>query len=93
MTLSDLAASRLVVACERCGRTGSYSVVKLYAERGDLRLTDFLSELTSTGPNARSIGWHERKERRWELESGRGGNCASRTADEGSFGSDSADRS
>ena len=59
-TLSDLAAPRLKVACEKCGRKGSYSVAKLYAERGDLRLTDFLSELTSACPNARSIGWHER---------------------------------
>ena len=59
-TLSDLAAPRLDVACEKCGRKGFYSVAKLYAERGDLRLTDFLSELTSACPNARSIGWHER---------------------------------
>ena len=58
MTLSDLAAPRLdEVACEKCGRKGSYSVAKLYAERGDLRLTDFLSELTSACPNAR---WRER---------------------------------
>jgi hypothetical protein len=60
MTLSDLGTPRLEVACEKCGRKGSYSVAKLYAERGDLRLTDFLSELTSACPNARSIGWHER---------------------------------
>ena len=59
-TLSDLVALRLEVACEKCGRKGSYSVAKLFAERGDLRLTDFLSELTSSCPNARSIGWHER---------------------------------
>ena len=59
-TLSDLVALRLEVACEKCGRKGSYSVAKLYAERGDLRLTDFLSEPTSDCPNARSIGWHER---------------------------------
>jgi hypothetical protein len=38
----------------------SYSVDKLYVERGALRLTDFLTELTSACPNARSIGWHER---------------------------------
>jgi hypothetical protein len=59
-TLSDLGAPRLEVACEKCGRKGSYSVATLYAERGDLRLTDFLSELTSACPNARSIGSHER---------------------------------
>ena len=46
MTLSDLGTPRLEVACEKCGRKGSYSVAKLYAERGDLRLTDFLSELS-----------------------------------------------
>jgi hypothetical protein len=60
MTLSDIPGPRLGVACDKCGRKGSYSVAKLYAERGDLRLTDFLSELTSACPNARSIGWHER---------------------------------
>jgi len=60
LTLSDLGAPRLEVACEKCGRKGSYSVAKLYAERGDLRLTDFLSELSSACPNARAIGWHER---------------------------------
>ena len=59
-TLSDLGAPRLEVACGKCGRKGSYSVAKLYAERGDLRLTNYLSELTSACPNARSIGWHER---------------------------------
>ena len=56
----DLAAPRIEVACEKCGLKGSYSVAKLYAERGDLKLTDFLPELTSACPNARSIGWHER---------------------------------
>ena len=34
-TLSDLLAPRLEVACEKCGRKGSYSVAKLYAERGE----------------------------------------------------------
>jgi hypothetical protein len=29
-------------------------------ERGDLRLTDFLTELTSSGPHSKAIGWHER---------------------------------
>ena len=32
-----------------------------------LRLTDFLSELTSACPNARSIGWHERCAARFGL--------------------------
>jgi hypothetical protein len=44
MTLSDLGAPRLGVACDKCGRKGSYSVAKLHAERGDLRLTDFLAD-------------------------------------------------
>jgi hypothetical protein len=67
MTLSDLGTPRLEVACEKCGRKGSYSVAKPYAERGDLRLTDFLSEVTSVCPNARSIGWHERCAARFVL--------------------------
>jgi hypothetical protein len=45
MTLSDLGAQRLEVACEKCGRKGSYSVAKLYAERGE-------PEQTSTCANA-----------------------------------------
>ena len=58
MTLSDLAAPRLEVACEKCGRKGSYSVAKLYAERGDLKLTDFLAELTADCRRvARQSGW------------------------------------
>ena len=48
------------IACSRCGRSGRYDVDRLWRERGDLKLTDFLSELTSACPNARSIGWHER---------------------------------
>ena len=59
-TLSDLRSPVLRIACSRCGRSGRYDVARLWRERGDLKLTDFLSELTSACPNARSIGRHER---------------------------------
>ena len=58
---------------ESAAGKGSYSVAKLYAERGDLRLTDFLSERTSACPNARSIGWHERCAARFVLGGNGGG--------------------
>jgi hypothetical protein len=60
MTLSEIPGPRLEVACEKCGRKGSYSVAKLYAERSDLRLTDFLAEITAGCPQHKAIGWHER---------------------------------
>jgi hypothetical protein len=51
-TLSDLTAPRLVVGRPKCGRRGSYAVVWLYAERGGIRLTHFLADLTSACPKA-----------------------------------------
>jgi hypothetical protein len=60
VTLSDLASPRLEVVCEKCDRHGSYSVARLWRERGDMRLTDFLGELTADCPRKRSIGWHDR---------------------------------
>lgn len=60
MTLSDLATHQLVVACEKCGRRGSYAVARLRAERGDLMLTVFLVELTATCPKAGAVGLHDR---------------------------------
>jgi hypothetical protein len=41
ITLSDLAAPRLEVACAKCGRKGSYNVAKLYAERGEREIRRF----------------------------------------------------
>jgi hypothetical protein len=46
MTLSDLAASRLLVACKRCGRTGSYASPRSMPSAAISGC--FLSELTST---------------------------------------------
>ena len=60
MILSDLCQPRLEVACDKCGRRGSYSVERLLAERGDVMLTVFLGELTATCPKARAVGLHDR---------------------------------
>src|ERR1700722_12576650 len=46
-TLSDLSSPVLRIACARCGRSGRYSVARLWREHGDLKLTDFLAELTA----------------------------------------------
>ncbi len=67
LLLSDLAADRLGVACERCGRRGSYSVARLMRERGDVRLTDFLDELTAGCPRQKAFGLHDRCGARFEF--------------------------
>jgi hypothetical protein len=59
LTLSDLARDRLGVTCTRCGRSGIYSVRRLLAERGDIRLTDFLEALTADCPRRRAVRLHE----------------------------------
>ena len=41
-TLSDLRSPVLRIACDRCGRSGRYNAARLWRERGDLKLTDFL---------------------------------------------------
>lgn len=67
MTLSDLAAGRLTVACARCPRRGSYSVARILAARGDLRLTDFLHGLTADCPRTKAIGLRDRCGARFEF--------------------------
>jgi hypothetical protein len=38
--LTDLADDALIVRCDVCRRSGRYSVARLLAQHGDLRLTD-----------------------------------------------------
>jgi len=59
-TLSDVRQARLVVACDRCERRGDYSVARLYAQRGDLRLVDLLAELTADCPRRAALDLHQR---------------------------------
>ncbi|MFZ2110164.1 MAG: hypothetical protein WAV18_33140 [Roseiarcus sp.] len=66
-TLSDLAAPRLEVACEKCGRKGPTSAAKLYAERGDLKLTDFLAELTAARNRRKGPAIYDRCDARFEF--------------------------
>jgi hypothetical protein len=40
VTLSDLIAPILTLICARCERKGVYSVARLTAKHGDVRLTD-----------------------------------------------------
>jgi hypothetical protein len=42
----DATRAVLRIACARWGRSGRYSVAR-WRERGDLKLTDFLAELTA----------------------------------------------
>jgi hypothetical protein len=48
--LSDLTKDWLIVRCAKCGRRDRYSVARLLAKRGDMRLTDFLSERKADCP-------------------------------------------
>jgi hypothetical protein len=48
--LSDLTTDALIVRCDVCRRLGRYSVERLLARRGDMRLTDFLTERTVNCP-------------------------------------------
>jgi hypothetical protein len=60
MTVYDLSTPRLVVACEKCDRRGFYSVERLWRERGDIKLTDFLAEVTTDCPRAIAAAFHDR---------------------------------
>jgi hypothetical protein len=46
LTLADIADTRIDVTCDKCGRRGSYSVARLWCERGDIKLTDWLVEIS-----------------------------------------------
>ena len=59
-TLSDLIAPRLNEACSKCDRRGSYDVARLSRERGDLKLTEFLDELTANCPRAAAFSLYDR---------------------------------
>ena len=50
VTLSDLIAPTLTLACARCARRGVYSAGRLMAKHGDARLTDLRSFLTVDCP-------------------------------------------
>ena len=50
--LSDLTTDALIVRCDVCRRLGRYSVGRLLARRGDMRLTDF--QTTFSNENSRA---------------------------------------
>lgn len=63
VTLTDLQEAghtRLEVKCSLCSKNGSYNLARLLAERGDLRLTDFLSERTADCPHKQGAPSHLR---------------------------------
>jgi hypothetical protein len=45
------------VWCAACGRSGRYSVKRLLAQRGDLKLTDYLGQITTDCPKRRAGGF------------------------------------
>ena len=50
VTLSDLQSrglARLEVSCSVCAKSGAYNLARLIEACGDLRLTDYLAELTA----------------------------------------------
>lgn len=67
-TLSDLTSDRLIVACAKCGRRGSYDVARLWRERGDLALAPFLAELTADCPSAKAFSVYDRCAARYEFD-------------------------
>ena len=54
ITLSDLQRDGLAVQCAACDRSGRYSVQRLLAKRGDLKLTDFLAEVPADCPKRKA---------------------------------------
>jgi len=66
-TLSDLRSQVLRIACDRCGRSGRYNVDRLWRERGDLKLTDFLAELTADCERRKGPAVYDRCEARFEF--------------------------
>jgi hypothetical protein len=48
--LTDLTTDALILRCDLCRRLGRYSVGRLLARSGDMRLTDFLGERTANCP-------------------------------------------
>ena len=67
MTVSDFAGRRIAVECPRCSRSGSYAAARLMAERGDMRLTDLLEDLTRDCPRKAALGLHDRCAARFVL--------------------------
>jgi hypothetical protein len=59
LTLSDVREPTLSIACEPCGRRGTYNVARLIERHGDAKLTDLLQTLADC-PKARSASIHDR---------------------------------
>jgi len=57
-TLAELRAPRLEVSCRKCGRRGNYSVARLIAAHGDMRLLDLRWALMVDCPNRKSHNLH-----------------------------------
>jgi len=58
IVFSDLIGKldRLQVSCDKCGRNGSYGLVKLIDKRGRYgKLVDWLEELTADCPKKKSL--------------------------------------
>ena len=49
-SLRDSTKDALVVRCDKCGRSGQYSVARLFAKHGDIGLPDLLAVLTGDCP-------------------------------------------
>jgi hypothetical protein len=58
-TLSRVRCSTLAIVCEPCGRRGRYSVERLLAKHGDMRLTDLRVMLAANCPKARSTSFRD----------------------------------
>jgi hypothetical protein len=58
IVLSDLRSPNLSIICGPCARRGRYSVVRLLARHGDVKLTDLLVTLANC-PKAQSSATYD----------------------------------
>jgi hypothetical protein len=66
LTLADIRASTLTIACERCGRHGRYNVARLIAAHGaDAKLPVLLATLANC-EKARSASIYDRCKAKFE---------------------------
>jgi len=56
LRLSELPSLRVDVACEPCGRRGSYSVARQFERLGNLSMPDFLTVVTADCKHRSGLG-------------------------------------
>jgi hypothetical protein len=65
-TLSDPSGPRLVLACAKCGRRGSYAVAKLIERHGDMTLVELGEWLTADCPKLKARNFEDWRAARFD---------------------------